>query len=84
MRFYNSFVVKIWSSEVGKLERGYVQHVGTQEQRYFLDIRYLMDFILSHLAPLADDSTMSTQTGSTQAPVDYLGGIFQDEPGTQN
>lgn len=84
MGFYNSFVVKIWSSEVGKLERGHIQHVGTQEQRYFLDTRDLVDFVLSHLAPLADDSTTSTQTGNKQAPIDNFRGIFQDESGTQN
>lgn len=84
MGFYNSFVVKIWSSEAGKLNRGYIQHVGTQEQRYFLDIQGLVDFVLSHLTPLADDSTMSKQTGGKQAPADNFGGTFQDEPGTQN
>ena len=80
MGFYNSFVVRIWSREAGKLNRGYIQHVGTQEQRYFLDIRDLEDFVLNHLAPMTDYSTMSTQTSGTQAPTDDFGGIFQDEP----
>jgi len=84
MGFYNSFVVRIWSSEAGNLNRGYIQHVGTQEQRYFLDIGDMVDFVLSHLTPLNDDYTMSTQTSGKQANADNLGGIFQDESGTQN
>lgn len=79
--FYNSFVVRIWSSEVGDLNRGHVQHAGTQEQRHFLDMRDLADFVLSHLVPPADDPETGTQTWGKQAPADNLGDIFRDEPG---
>lgn len=56
MGYYNTFVVRIWCNDSDELSRGEVQHVTTKQQRYFLDIADMTDFILSHLKPPTHDS----------------------------
>ena len=82
MGFYNSFVVRIWSSEVGKPDRGYIQHVGTQHQRHFLEIHDVLDFILSHLTPPTEYSPDEKQASAKEKPADLYGENFRNEPGT--
>ena len=68
MGYYTTFVVRIWCKDTGELNKGYVQHVSTQEQRYFLDIDDLMGFIRSHLSPPTDDFGIGDRVlGSTPA-----------------
>jgi len=54
MGHYNSFVVKIWTNEAEGTFRGYIQHVSTQEGKYFLNLDKMADFIMSHLGPQAN------------------------------
>ncbi|MFO7996567.1 MAG: hypothetical protein R6U93_05440 [Dehalococcoidia bacterium] len=54
--YYNTFVVKIWQSEVEGTMRGYIQHVSTQEQAHFFGLGNMSNFILNHLGPPAGDS----------------------------
>lgn len=49
MGHYNSFLVKIWTDDVHRLVRGYIQHVGTEEVVHFLDLEKMVDFIINHL-----------------------------------
>ena len=81
MGFYNSFVVKIWSSEVGKPERGYIQHAGTRHQRYFLEMHDVLDFILSHLTPPAEYPPDEKQTFAREKSADLYGENSRNEPG---
>lgn len=76
MGYYNTFVVRIWCNGIRKLNRGYVQHVSSKEQRHFLDINDLTDFILNHLGPPADDPEVDSRTVGNDAPGENLGGIL--------
>lgn len=49
MGHYSSFIVKVWTDETDDVTRGYIQHVGTQETRYFRDLSKMTEFILSHI-----------------------------------
>ena len=49
MGHYSSFIVKVWTDETEDIARGYIQHVGTQETRYFMDLDKITEFILSHI-----------------------------------
>jgi len=51
MGHYSSFVVKIWVGEDGRMVRGYVQHVGTQEVAHFADTSKMLAFMEAHLEP---------------------------------
>ncbi len=59
--YYNTFVVKIWCDEDEGIMRGYVQHVSSQEQTYFLSLENMTDFIVSHLGPPANDSVIQDE-----------------------
>jgi len=76
--YYNTFVVRIWCNDSNELSRGYVQHVTTRQQRYFMDIDDLTDFILSHLVPPANDSGTGDQILSEQKRAENYGDILQD------
>ena len=78
MGYYNTFVVRIWCDDSRKLNRGYVQHVSSQEQRYFLAIDDLADFILGHLIPPAHDHGTGDQTSGNRVLAENLGGILED------
>jgi hypothetical protein len=78
MGYYNTFVVRIWCNDSRKLNRGYVQHVSSQEQRYFLAMDDLTDFILGHLIPPAHDSGTGDQTLGNHALAENLGGVLED------
>jgi len=49
MGHYSSFIVKVWTDETEDIARGYIQHVGTQETRYFMNLDKITEFILSHI-----------------------------------
>ena len=49
MGYYNSFLVKVWTEDGENLLRGYIQHVGTEEDIYFLKLENMVDFILAHI-----------------------------------
>jgi hypothetical protein len=49
MGHYSSFIVKVWTDETEDIARGYIQHVGTQETRYFMDLDKIAEFILRHI-----------------------------------
>lgn len=78
MGYYNTFIVKIWCNDDGEMNRGYVQHVGTQEQRYFLDMDGLTDFIRGHLVLTSHDSGISEQTWGKNTPVENVEDVLQD------
>ena len=46
---YNSFLVRVWTEDGENLLRGYVQHVGTEEDMYFLKCEKMVDFVLTHI-----------------------------------
>jgi hypothetical protein len=83
MGFYNSFVVRIWSSTNGKPDRGYIQHVGTQDKKNFLDIYDVVEFIQNHLVHPGNKSTKDTQTPGTPETIEYLEDLFNDERSTK-
>lgn len=49
MGFYSSFVVRIWVDDDLKMQRGHVQHVGTQESISFLTLDKMHAFMMNHL-----------------------------------
>lgn len=55
MGHYSSFIVKVWTDEREDITRGYIQHVGTQETRYFMDLGKMTEFILSHIHSQSGD-----------------------------
>jgi hypothetical protein len=55
MGHYSSFIVKVWTGETEDITRGYIQHVGSQETRYFIDLRKMTEFILSHIRSQSGD-----------------------------
>ena len=83
MGFYNSFIVRIWSKTSGKPDRGYIQHVGTQDKRHFLDIHDMVEFIQNHLAHPGDNARKDKQVTGTQKTIDYLEELFGDEQETR-
>ena len=46
---YNSFVVKIWTNEATAKFRGHIQHVGSQDAKYFITTEKMVEFIMNHL-----------------------------------
>ncbi|MER3459203.1 MAG: hypothetical protein C4309_11780 [Chloroflexota bacterium] len=48
MGYYNSFIIRIWSDEQGRL-RGRIEHVASQDYLIFSDLRKVVKFIRSHL-----------------------------------
>ena len=78
MGYYTTFVVKIWCDDSRKLNRGYVQHVSSQEQRHFLDMDDLTDFILGHLVPPAYNSEIGDQTVGKYVTDENLGDILEN------
>lgn len=56
MGYYNTFVVRIWCDDEGELTRGYIQHVGTDEHTYFLNMEDMNTFVLDHLGPPSSNS----------------------------
>ena len=68
MGYYNTFVVKIWCNDYGEMIRGYVQHVSSQEQSYFLNNESMNDFIMGHLAPPSDDTPTTDVHNSDRQP----------------
>lgn len=48
--YYNSFVVRVWSDEQGRL-RGRIEHVLTREISSFTDPAAIVEFIRTHLTP---------------------------------
>lgn len=48
MGYYNSFIIRIWSDEQGRL-RGRIEHVASQDYLIFSDPRKIVKFIRSHL-----------------------------------
>ncbi len=79
MAHYSSFVLQIWVDE-GKLVRGAIRHIQTQERVYFTDLEKMQGFIMNHLMTAPEDlagpnptsNTFETvqhgQTQKTQAP----------------
>jgi len=78
MGYYNTFVVRIWCDDTRELNKGYVQHIYTQEQRYFVDMDDLKDFIFTHLSPPSDDLKISNHTLDKYPPSENQGDIMQD------
>ena len=78
MGYYNTFVVRIWCDDTLEMKRGYAQHVSSQEQRYFLDMDELEDFILDHLVPSAHNSGISDRTVGKHTSAENIGGILED------
>ena len=78
MGYYITFVVRIWCKDMGELDKGYVQHVGTQEQRYFLNMDDLTDFIRSHLSPPIEDFGMGNQVFGERTSPENLKDIIKD------
>lgn len=68
MGYYNSFIVRIWSDERGRL-RGRIEHVASQQHLVFSDPEKVIEFIRSHLvAPL-------TPSDADEEGLDELGGL---------
>ena len=78
MGYYNTFVVRVWCDDIGEPGKGYVQHVISQEKRYFLKMDDLTAFILDHLSPPKDDFKISTQGAGKYITAENLGDILQD------
>ena len=62
MGHYNSFVVKVWTEDGDNLIRGYIQHVGTEENMYFFKWEKVIDFILSHVNGNINQQTREDET----------------------
>lgn len=50
MGYYNSFVIRIWSDERGRMH-GKIEHVASHESLIFLDPEGIVEFICTHLDP---------------------------------
>ena len=72
MGYYNTFVVKIWCNDCGKMIRGHIQHVGSQEHAYFLNNTSMTDFMASHLNPPPPEPS-DKRAGNSRVFSDYLG-----------
>jgi hypothetical protein len=49
MGCHNSFLIRVWKEDGDNLIRGYIQHVGTEEDIYFLKWGEMVDFLLGHI-----------------------------------
>lgn len=54
MGHYNSFVVRVWSTNLGQF-RGTIEHVASRSSRVFLDPAGFVEFIQAHLDPPSYD-----------------------------
>lgn len=66
MGHYNSFIVRIWSGEQGRL-RGHIEHVATRDKLIFLDPDAITEFIREHVGPTVD-ATGADQEAPTHQP----------------
>lgn len=67
MGHYNSFVVRIWSEQEGRM-RGSIEHVLSRESLAFIDPQAILAFIRAHL--------------DTPPPTDLLNDGESDPPDT--
>ena len=63
----NSFVVRIWSTEEGRVY-GRIEHVGSHDQALFTDPVEIVGFIRSHLLPSAPFTPTNDRRGPAQEP----------------
>ncbi len=49
MGYYNSFIIRIWSDEQGRL-RGRIEHVASQDYLIFSDLQKIVKFVRNHLS----------------------------------
>ena len=49
MGHYNSFLVRVWTEDGENIVRGYIQHVGSQENMHFRNLEKMVGFMLNHL-----------------------------------
>jgi hypothetical protein len=68
MGFYSSFVVKIWVDDDGRMRRGYVQHVGTQDGAHFLTLDKMHSFMMNHLLEAPSSPGVRIETPAAQGP----------------
>lgn len=68
MGFYSSFVVKIWVDDHGKMRRGYVQHVGTQDSAHFLTLDKMHSFMMNHLLEAPGSPGIRLEMPGAQLP----------------
>jgi len=71
MGFYTSFVVKIWVDDDGRMKRGYIQHVGTQESMYFPTMDRMHAFMMQHLDPQLHDLAEVDGIPSTDVSIQH-------------
>jgi len=71
MGFYTSFVVKIWVDDDGRMKRGCIQHVGTQESMYFLTMDRMHAFMMQHLDQQLHDLAEVDGIPSTDVSIQY-------------
>ena len=64
MAHYSSFVIQIWVDE-GKLVRGEIRHIQTQERVRFLDLEKMQGFMMNHLIPAPEDLARPNPTSNT-------------------
>jgi len=64
MAHYSSFVIQIWVDE-GKLVRGEISHIQTQERVRFLDLEKMQGFMMNHLIPAREDLAGHDQESNT-------------------
>ena len=50
MEYYSSFVIKIWVTNSGKMSKGYIQHVNTQQSMHFLTLDQMVAFVNNRLS----------------------------------
>jgi len=70
---YNTFIVKIWTGAVVGKIRGRIQHVGSQEAKYFVSLEKMVEFIIDHIYPSME---YLKKTGT-----DYFDGPSDEGPG---
>ena len=49
MGHYNSFLVRVWTEDGKSIVRGYIQHVGSQEDIHFRNLDKMVGFMIDHL-----------------------------------
>lgn len=67
MSHYSSFVVRLWVDDRDRVERGYIQHVDSQDGIYFGSLDGMTTFMIAHLHPPAnglspDDCSLGLRT----------------------